>query len=230
MLASELEVLNAAETPPFHHDEHANEDLRLRYRYLDLRRDEMSERIMRHQDDPASCAAFWMRTGFHRHRDAGAHARDAGRRTRLHRAQPHPSGRVLRAAAVAAAVQAAADDVRLRSLLPDRHVASATRTCAPIASPSSPSSTSRLSFMDENAIMQLMEQLIRELFRKVLGEELPDPFPRMGYAEAVERFGIRPAGPAHPAGAGRGQRPDDRGGFQGVCAARPPIRTAVSRR
>ena len=46
------------------------------------------------------------------------------------------------------------------------------------------------SFMDEDAIMQLMEELIRDLFRMVLGEELPDPFPRMGYAEAVERFGI----------------------------------------
>ena len=52
-------------------------------------------------------------------------------------------GLVLRAAAVAAALQAAADGRRLRALLPDRRAASATRTCAPTASPSSRSSTSR---------------------------------------------------------------------------------------
>ena len=38
VLAHDLTTLNDAETPPFHHDEHANEELRLKYRYLDLRR------------------------------------------------------------------------------------------------------------------------------------------------------------------------------------------------
>jgi len=41
VLAHELTTLNDSETPPFHHDEHANEELRLKYRYLDLRREEM---------------------------------------------------------------------------------------------------------------------------------------------------------------------------------------------
>ncbi|MEO1203897.1 MAG: amino acid--tRNA ligase-related protein, partial [Pseudomonadota bacterium] len=41
VLATELTVLNRSETPPFHHDEHANEELRLKFRYLDLRRDSM---------------------------------------------------------------------------------------------------------------------------------------------------------------------------------------------
>ena len=41
VLAHELEVLNRSETPPFHHDEQANEDIRLKYRYLDLRREGM---------------------------------------------------------------------------------------------------------------------------------------------------------------------------------------------
>ena len=41
ILAHELETLNDAETPPFHHDEQANEELRLKYRYLDLRREGM---------------------------------------------------------------------------------------------------------------------------------------------------------------------------------------------
>ena len=38
VLAHELTTLNSSETPPFHHDENANEELRLTYRYLDLRR------------------------------------------------------------------------------------------------------------------------------------------------------------------------------------------------
>jgi aspartyl-tRNA synthetase len=45
------------------------------------------------------------------------------------------------------------------------------------------------SFMDENAIMSLMERMIRELFQKVLGVSLDDPFPRMSYQEAMQRFG-----------------------------------------
>ncbi|HEU4603618.1 MAG TPA: OB-fold nucleic acid binding domain-containing protein, partial [Steroidobacteraceae bacterium] len=50
LLARELEILSRAETPPFHHDEVTNEELRLKYRYLDLRRDVMQKRIrLRHQ-------------------------------------------------------------------------------------------------------------------------------------------------------------------------------------
>ena len=50
VLATELTILNAAETPPFHHDENPHEDLRLQYRYLDLRREEMTERLkLRHR-------------------------------------------------------------------------------------------------------------------------------------------------------------------------------------
>jgi aspartyl-tRNA synthetase len=45
------------------------------------------------------------------------------------------------------------------------------------------------SFMNENDIMVLMETMVRELFRDVLGVSLPDPFPRMSYAESMQRFG-----------------------------------------
>ncbi|HYN11729.1 MAG TPA: aspartate--tRNA ligase, partial [Burkholderiales bacterium] len=45
------------------------------------------------------------------------------------------------------------------------------------------------SFLDERAIQGLMEGLIREVFRDVLGVELPDPFPRLSYKECVERYG-----------------------------------------
>jgi aspartyl-tRNA synthetase len=45
------------------------------------------------------------------------------------------------------------------------------------------------SFLDEDGLMGLMEEMVRGLVKEVLGDELPDPFPRMSYAEAVSRFG-----------------------------------------
>jgi aspartyl-tRNA synthetase len=46
------------------------------------------------------------------------------------------------------------------------------------------------SFLDERAIQDLMEGLIREVFRDVLGVDLPQPFARLGYAEAMARYGV----------------------------------------
>ena len=46
------------------------------------------------------------------------------------------------------------------------------------------------SFMDEDAIMTLMEEMIRHLFKAVLNINLPNPLPRMTYAEAMHRFGV----------------------------------------
>ena len=60
------------------------------------------------------------RRGLPRHRDPGPDPLDARGRPRLPRPQPPPAGLLLRAAAVAAAVQAAADGRRLRALLPGR--------------------------------------------------------------------------------------------------------------
>jgi aspartyl-tRNA synthetase len=45
------------------------------------------------------------------------------------------------------------------------------------------------SFLSQHDIMALMEGLVRHIFREVLAAELPDPFPRMSYAEAMRRFG-----------------------------------------
>jgi aspartyl-tRNA synthetase len=46
------------------------------------------------------------------------------------------------------------------------------------------------SFLDENAIQALMEGLVREVFRRVLGVELADPFPRLTHAETIARYGV----------------------------------------
>ena len=47
-----------------------------------------------------------------------------------------------------------------------------------------------MSFIDENDVQQLVENLIRGLFKAVLNESLPDPFPRMTWHEAMLRFGV----------------------------------------
>ncbi len=83
------------------------------------------------------------RAGLRRDRDADADRVDARGRARLRRTVAAAAGNVLRAAAEPAAVQAAADGRRPRPLLPDRALPRATKTCAPIASSSSCSSTSR---------------------------------------------------------------------------------------
>ncbi|OOY44056.1 aspartate--tRNA ligase, partial [Solemya velum gill symbiont] len=46
-----------------------------------------------------------------------------------------------------------------------------------------------MSFIDDEDIMQTMERMIRQLFKTVLDVDLPDPFPRMTYAESMQRFG-----------------------------------------
>jgi aspartyl-tRNA synthetase len=46
-----------------------------------------------------------------------------------------------------------------------------------------------MSFVDENAVMDIMEDLVRDVFGTVMSVDLPSPFPRMSYAEAMQRFG-----------------------------------------
>ena len=140
------EMLADAETPPFEIEGFAGEvgeDARLRHRYLDLRREPMRDGADAAPPGDRGDARVPRRRGLPRDRDADADPLDAGGRARLPRPQPPAAGLLLRAAAVAAAVQAAADGRRASSATTRSRAASATRTCAPTASPSSPRSTSR---------------------------------------------------------------------------------------
>ena len=76
------------------------------------------------------------------------------------------------------------------------------------------------SFMDEDELMTLMEEMIRQVVRSVLGRELPNPFPRMTHAEASPALWIRPARSALPAGTGGCGRPDEVSGVQGLLGSR----------
>ena len=122
LVVSELEQLADAQTPPFQIDEDdpVGEELRLRYRYLDLRKERMRDNVMLRHAVVKEIRDFLSDEGFLEietpilTRSTPEGARDFLVPSRLMQRL------LVRAAAVAAALQAAADDRRLRALLPDR--------------------------------------------------------------------------------------------------------------
>ncbi len=188
VLAGELTILNRAETPPFHHDENTNEELRLKYRYLDLRRDVMQQRIrLRHKVTRA------MRDYLDQHgfidietpmltKATPEGARDYLVPSRTHAGQffalPQ-SPQLFKQLLMMSGFDRYYQIVRCfrdEDLRADRQ-------------PEFTQLDIETSFMSEEQIMQHMEALIRSLFKTVLDDELPEAFPRITYAEAMRRYG-----------------------------------------
>ena len=119
----EVEVLSTAEPPPFPVDSRADdvdEIVRLRYRYLDLRRERMQRNLRLRATVNSAIRGGHGAAGLRRGRDAHAGALHPGGRPRVPRPVAPVAGLVLRPAPVAPAVQAAADGGRRGPLLPDR--------------------------------------------------------------------------------------------------------------
>ena len=119
---TELDVLSEAAPLPFPLDEHleVGEETRLKYRYLDLRRSGTRRRDPDAQRGQPGRACRAARRAVRRDRDADDDAVHAGGGAGLPGAGPAAAGLLVRAAAVAAAVQAAADGRRHGAVLPDR--------------------------------------------------------------------------------------------------------------
>jgi aspartyl-tRNA synthetase len=187
LLARELEILSRAETPPFHHDEVTNEELRLKYRYLDLRRDVMQKRLrLRHQVTRAM-RAFLDAEGFiDIETPMLTKATPEGARDYLVPSRTHPgqffalpqSPQLFKQLLMMSGFDRYYQIVRCfrdEDLRAERQ-------------PEFTQLDIETSFMGEGEIMQLMEELIRSIFRTVLNVELPNPFPRLTYAEAMRRY------------------------------------------
>ena len=116
-------ILSEAKTPPFYINEPdapVDESLRLKYRYLDIRRQPMADRLLAAQPHGPEHPPGPSRERVRRGRDADAHQVHPGGRPRLHRPEPAPAGQRVRPAAEPAAAQAAAHGRGHGPLLPDR--------------------------------------------------------------------------------------------------------------
>lgn len=189
VLGLHLEILNKSQTPPFQvDDEDVSEEHRLRYRYVDLRRPEMQARMR-------------MRAGIVRHvrnflddndfidietpmltRATPEGARDYLVPSRTHQghffALPQ-SPQLFKQLLMMGGMDRYYQVVRCfrdEDLRADRQ-------------PEFTQLDIEMSFIDEEDIMRLMEEMIRELFAEQLEVALPKAFPRMTYAEAMQRYG-----------------------------------------
>jgi aspartyl-tRNA synthetase len=188
VLAHELTVLNRAETPPFHHDEQANEELRLKYRYLDLRREGMLDNLRLRHKVTMAMREFLDGDGFvDVETPMLTRATPEGARDYVVPSRTHPgkffalpqSPQIFKQLLMMSGLDRYYQIVRCfrdEDLRADRQ-------------PEFTQLDIEMSFVDEADVTGEMEGMVRHLFKQVLDIDLPSPFPRMTYADAMHRYG-----------------------------------------
>jgi aspartyl-tRNA synthetase len=188
VLAHELEILNPSATPPFMMDEeHLNEEVRLKYRYLDLRREPMQKAMrMRHATSRA-VRNYLDDNGFIDietpvlYKSTPEGAREFLVPSRLHDGQFYAlpqSPQLFKQLLMVSGFDRYYQIVKCfrdEDLRADRQ-------------PEFTQVDIETSFLTEREIQDLMEGLVRQVFKRVLDVDLP-PFPRLTYAEATSRYG-----------------------------------------
>jgi aspartyl-tRNA synthetase len=189
VLGKELEILNAAETPPFQLDEHTGvgEEVRLRYRYIDLRRPDMASKLRLRSRITSEIRRFLDENGFLDietpilTRETPEGARDYLVPSRTHNGKffalpqsPQLFKQLLMVAGMDRYYQIARC-FRDEDLRADRQ-------------PEFTQIDIEASFLSEREIMSITEKMVRKLFKNVIDVDLPE-LPTMTYAEAMQRFG-----------------------------------------
>ena len=188
IVAAKLELLNRSDPLPFQLDETVNEEVRLRYRYIDLRREIMSQRLRLRHRLTRSMRGYLDAKGFiDVETPMLTKATPEGARDYLVPSRTHPgkffalpqSPQIFKQLLMMAGMDRYYQIVRCfrdEDLRADRQ-------------PEFTQLDIETSFLTQEQIMQLMEELMRTLFVEVLGVQLPTPFPRMSYHDAMRRYG-----------------------------------------
>ena len=190
IVVSELHILNKAKTPPFYIQDGIDVDemIRLRYRYLDLRRPEMqANMILRHRVTKLM-RDFFDRNGFLEIetpmlcKSTPEGARDFLVPSRLNAGEFYAlpqSPQIFKQLLMVSGFEKYFQIVRCfrdEDLRADRQ-------------PEFTQLDIEMSFMDQDSILSLMEEMVKELFEKSIGAKIEIPLPRMSWDEAMERFG-----------------------------------------
>ncbi len=187
LLAREIEVLNRAEPIPFQLDEDVKEETRLKYRYIDLRRDEMQMRLRLRHTVTRAMREYLDGHGFiDVETPMLTKATPEGARDYLVPSRTQPgkffalpqSPQIFKQLLMMSGFDRYYQIVRCfrdEDLRADRQ-------------PEFTQLDVETSFLERDEILALMEGLVRDIFAKALGVALPDPFPRMTYAEAMRRY------------------------------------------
>jgi aspartyl-tRNA synthetase len=189
VLAAQIEILNASAPPPFQmDDEHLSETVRLEHRFLDLRRPQMQKNLRLRYRASMAVRRFLDREGFidietpMLTRSTPEGARDYLVPSRVHPGQffalpqsPQLFKQMLMVSGFDRYYQIV-KCFRDEDLRADRQ-------------PEFTQIDIETSFLSQGEIIELMEKLMCEVFREVLGVDLPTPFPRLAYDEAMALYG-----------------------------------------
>lgn len=191
VMVHELKILNKAQTPPFIIEDNidASESIRLQYRHIDLRRPKLQRNIIIRHQAAVAARNFLNGKGFLDietpvlTRSTPEGARDFLVPSRLHQGSFYAlpqSPQLFKQLLMVSGFDRYYQIVRCfrdEDLRADRQ-------------PEFTQIDMEMSFVGEEDLMQLSEEMMRTLFDDVLGHRLPAPFPRLTHAEALARYGL----------------------------------------
>ncbi|MCD8390354.1 MAG: aspartate--tRNA ligase [Firmicutes bacterium] len=190
IIVDDLRILAKAETPPFEivDDTNTNEELRLKYRYLDLRRGKLQQNLITRSKIAKSARDYFYENGFIEIetpmmiKSTPEGARDYIVPSRIHHGNfyalpqsPQMYKQLLMVAGYDRYIQLARC-FRDEDLRADRQ-------------PEFTQIDMEMSFVDVEDILEIGEGFVKRLFKDVMNIDIPTPLPRLTYKEAMERYG-----------------------------------------